>query len=198
MGMMDKMMGAWMGRMSNEEKENMMDGMMDKMMSSFSAEEKQNLMAQMMPKMMADVNMLEMMPKMMLTMMPKLFGEIKALLAEQGIELDLMEVMPKIMGPMMATMLREVPAEKMVEKKEKMMTKIFQREDLARAIPERQQHMMPGCMKRLMENIPYEEKVQYATHILEILVTKGGENISAEQRSDYKAKLTAVIEGGLN
>ncbi|MBD3257231.1 hypothetical protein GF377_02270 [candidate division GN15 bacterium] len=195
--MMDKMMGAWMGRMSNEDKEKMMDGMMDKMMSTFSNEEKQQLMAQMMPRMMADVNMLEMMPKMMLTMMPKMFDEVKGIMAEQGKEFDLMEIMPEVMGPFMSTMLREVPAEKMVDHKEKMMAKVFEREDLRMAIPQRQQQMMPGCMKRMMENIPYEEKLPYATHILEILVKHGSENITDDQKADYKAKLLDVVNNGL-
>lgn len=197
MGLMDTMMGAWMGRMSNEEKEKMMDSMMDKMMSTFTAEEKQQMMAEMMPKMMADINMLEMMPKMMLTMMPKMIDEVKAIMSEQGKEFDFMEVMPKVMGPFMSTMLREMPADKMVEKKENMMTKMFERDDLKKAIPERQQQMMPGCMKRLMENIPYEEKLNYATHILGILVTNGAQDITDAQKADYKNKLLAVINDGL-
>jgi hypothetical protein len=197
MGLMDRMMGAWMGRMSKEEKNEMMDGMMDKMMSTFTAEEKQQMMEQMMPKMMADINMLDMMPKMMLTMMPKMIDEVKALLAEQGKSFDLTEVMPKVMGPFMLTMLREVPAEKMVEHKEHMMTKMHEREDLRLAIPERQQQMMPGCMKRMMENIPYEEKAKYAPHLLGILVTNGSENITTDQKVDYKNKLLATINNNL-
>ena len=197
MGLMDKMMGAWMGRMSKEEKNEMMDGMMDKMMSTFTAEEKQQMMEQMMPKMMADINMLDMMPKMMLTMMPQMIGEVKAIMAEQGKEFDFMEIMLKIMGPFMSTMLHEIPPEKMVEKKEKMMEKMFERDDLRMAIPERQQQMMPGCMRRIMENVPYEEKLNYATHILGIIVTNGAKDITDEQRADYKNKLLDVINNGL-
>ncbi|MBD3169222.1 MAG: hypothetical protein GF307_07040 [candidate division Zixibacteria bacterium] len=191
--MMDKMMGVMLGGMSKEDKDAMMDKMMDKMMGTMSKEEKQEMMLKMMPKMMEQINMLEIMPKMMLTMMPKMFDEVKAIMAEHGKEVDMMEIMPRIMGPFMSTMLREMPAEKMVDRKENMMSKMFEREDLKVAIPERQQQMMPGCMKRLMENIPYDEKLSYATHILGILATHGSKGISDEQKANYKAKLLEVI-----
>jgi len=47
-----------------------------------------------------------------------------------------------------------------------------------------------------MENIPYEEKHPYATHILEILVKNGSANLSDEEKSDYKQRLVAVLDAG--
>ena len=194
MSMMEWMMGKMMNRMSKEEKEAMMDGAMAKMMDGMSTEEKQQMMATMMPKMMEGVRMVEMMPKMMLTMMPMMFDEVKGIMAEQGKEFDLMEVMPRVMGPFMSGMLEVVPAEAMVKKKEHMFEQVFeQRSELRKKIPARQMHMMPGCMRRLMENISYEEKVQYAQHILGILVEKGAENLSDTERADYLASLRAII-----
>jgi hypothetical protein len=135
-----------------------------------------------------------MMPKMMLTMMPMMFDEIRAIMAAQGKEIDLTEIMPTIIGPFMSGMLEVVPAERMVEHKEVMFGRMFeQREDLRTKIPERQMEMMPGCMRRLMENISYDEKVQYAEHILGILVEKGSENLSEDQRADYLARLRAAV-----
>ena len=72
MGMMDKMMGMMMGKMSKEEKDQMMDKMMNKMMGECSQEEKMEMMMTMMPKMMEGMNMMEMMPQMMSTMMSKM------------------------------------------------------------------------------------------------------------------------------
>ncbi len=43
----------------------MMEGMMPVMMKGVSSEEKQEMMLKMMPMMMADIDMAEMMPKMM-------------------------------------------------------------------------------------------------------------------------------------
>jgi len=194
MGMMDWMMGKMMKGMSKEEKEAMMDSAMAKMMADMTTAEKQEMMATMMPKMMEGISMVEMMPKMMLTMMPMMFSEIKAILAEQGQQIDLMEIMPRIMGPFMSGMLSVVPAEKMVEKKEQMFTRILeQRPELREKIPARQMEMMPGCMRRLMENISYEEKLQYAEHVVGILVEKGGENLTPGERSTYLARLRAAV-----
>ena len=69
MGMMEKMMGLMMARMSQEEKDEMMGTMMDKFFADMTPEDKQNMMAAMMPKMMEGMNMMEMMPKMMMGMM---------------------------------------------------------------------------------------------------------------------------------
>ena len=69
MEMMDKMMESMMGGMSKEEKEEMMGKMMEKFFAGMTAEDKQKMMEQMMPKMMEGVNMMDMMPKMMMSMM---------------------------------------------------------------------------------------------------------------------------------
>ncbi|MBD3218607.1 MAG: hypothetical protein GF310_10050 [candidate division Zixibacteria bacterium] len=52
-------------------------------------------------------------------------------------------------------------------------------------------------MKRIMENIPYEEKANYATHILDILVTNGSQNLSEDQNADYKNRLLAIINNNI-
>ena len=130
MGMMDWMMGKMMKNMSAADKEVMMDNAMAKMMGDMSIEEKQSMMQKMMPKMMEGVSMVELMPKMMLTMIPMMFDEVKAIFEAQGKEFDPIEFMPKIIAPMMLGMLETVPSEKMVEKKEKMFEKIFQHEKL--------------------------------------------------------------------
>ena len=52
MGMMEKMMGFMMGRMSKEEKDDMMGKMMDKFFADMTADDKKKMMAEMMPKMM--------------------------------------------------------------------------------------------------------------------------------------------------
>ena len=83
MGMMDKMMGLMMGRMSKEEKKEMMGGVMDKFFADMTAEDKGKMMMEMMPKMMmgmmgdsesvcknGQTAEMPMMPQMMMDMMP--------------------------------------------------------------------------------------------------------------------------------
>ena len=69
MGSMDEMMEAMMGSMSKEERMEMMGTMMEKFFAGMTTEDKQKMMEQMMPKMMEGVNMMEMMPRMMMSMM---------------------------------------------------------------------------------------------------------------------------------
>ena len=196
MGMMDKMMGIMMGRMSKEEKESMMNNAMDKMMGDLTEEEKQKMMLEMMPKMMEGINMLDIMPKMMLTMIPKMFQEVKDIMAEQGKELDVKELLPKIMAPMMSTMLEGIESEKMVEHKEEMMERIFPMADLHHKIPQRQMEMQPGCIKRLMKNITFEDRIGYSAKILGIMVEEGIQGVGEEQKQAFRSNLQAIIDSG--
>ncbi len=196
MGMMDKMMGIMMGRMSNEEKESMMNNAMDKMMGEMTMEEKQKMMLEIMPKMMEGINLLDMMPRMMLTMMPRMFDEVKAILAEQGKELDVKELLPKIMAPMMSTMLGGIEAEKMVQHKEEMMERIFPIADLNHKIPQRQMEMQPGCIKRLMKNISFEDRIGYTVKILGIMAEEGTSGMGEEQKQEFRSRLQTIIDSG--
>lgn len=69
MSIMERMMGTMMERMSPEDKEAMMDSMMEKFFADITPEEKQKMMTDMMPKMMEGMDMSEMMPRMMMSMM---------------------------------------------------------------------------------------------------------------------------------
>jgi hypothetical protein len=196
MGIMDWMTGLMMGKMSKDEKESMMNNAMNKMMGDMSTEEKQRMMMEMMPKMMEGINMLDMMPRMMLTMMPRMFDEIRGILAEQGKELKVKELLPKIMAPMMSTMLGGIESEKMVQHKEEMMERVFPMLDLGQKIPQRQMEMQPGCIKRLMKNILYEDRIAYTEKILGIMVEEGASGMIEEQTEEYRSKLQKIIDSG--
>jgi len=92
MGMMDRMMGFMMGRMSKEEKGEMMDRMMGNFFADMTAEDKRKIMEAMMPRMMEGINMMEMMPQCLNVMLPKMPQEKRidfvlkmiATLMEQG------------------------------------------------------------------------------------------------------------------
>ena len=67
--MMDNMMDKFFADMSADDKQKMVDTMMDKFFADMSAEDRQKMMAEMMPKMMEGMNLREMMPQMMMSMM---------------------------------------------------------------------------------------------------------------------------------
>jgi hypothetical protein len=125
-----------------------------------------------------------------------MFDEIKGILAEQGKELDVKELLPKITAPMMSTMLGGIESEKMVQHKEEIMERIFPMADLSHKIPERQMEMQPGCIKRLMNNIPFEDRIAYTIKILGIMVEEGTGGMVEEQKQTFRAKLQTIIDSG--
>lgn len=121
MGMMERMMGFMMGRMSKEEKEEMMGKMMEKFFADMTPEDKQKMMGAMMPKMMEGVNMMEMMPQMMMGMMGEGEGGMMGMMSkmmEGGKETET-PMMPQMMMEMMPQclkmMLPNVPKEKRID-----------------------------------------------------------------------------------
>ena len=104
MHLMDKMMEFMMGRMSEQEKEEMMSKMMDKFFATMSAEDKKAMMAEMMPKMMAGVNMMEIMPKMMMGMMASGKGNS----GMPGMMAQMMDGAGQTQGGMMPHMMSEM------------------------------------------------------------------------------------------
>ncbi len=123
MGVMDKMMGVMMGRMSKGEKEEMMGKMMEKFFADMTAEDKQKMMGEVMPKMMEGVNMMEMMPKMMMGMMGGGEGEggmmgmmSKMMGGGQGTEMSMMpQMMMGMMPQCLKIMLPNMPKEKRID-----------------------------------------------------------------------------------
>jgi hypothetical protein len=119
MHLMDKMMEFMMGRMSEQEKEEMMSKMMDKFLSTMSVEDKKAMMAEMMPKMMKGVSMMEMMPKMMMGMMgggdgkSGMSGMMAKMMGGDGQSRSAMmphmmvEMMPHCLGTMLPNMPKE-------------------------------------------------------------------------------------------
>jgi hypothetical protein len=134
MGMMDKMMGLMMGRMTKEQKEAMMGGMMDKFFADMTPDDKSKMMAQMMPKMMEGVNMMEIMPQMMSSMMGGAEGEggmmgMMSKMTEGGKESE-MPMMPQMMMEMMpkclTMMLPKIPKEKRIDFVSNMVTTLVE------------------------------------------------------------------------
>ena len=132
MSMMDRMMDFMMGRMSKEEKETMMGGMMDKFFADMTTDDKSKMMAQMMPKMMEGVNMMEMMPRMMMSMMGGEEGEggmmgMMSKMKEGGKEMPMMpQMMTEMMPRCLTIMLPNIPKEKRIDFVSKMVTTLVE------------------------------------------------------------------------
>ena len=150
---MDEMMGAMMGSMSKEERQDMMGTMMEKFFADMTVEDKQKMMEQMMPKMMEGINFMEMMPRMMMGgdesaggmmgMMSQMMGSGK----EKG-----MPIMPNMMTQMMPhclnMMLPNVPKEERVEFVLDMVAKLIEQGSVGMTDEEKDEFMA-----RILEKI---------------------------------------------
>lgn len=190
MGMMDFMMGRMMKAMSKEDKEAMMDGMMDKMLADFTVEEKMEMMTTMMPKMMQDLPMLELMPKMMLDMMPLLFAEIRVYPERFGVkDFDFKIFMRGMMEKVMPVMVKGVGPEKMVEMKEEFMATMMESTELAQLMPEMKTKMMPGCMQDMLPRLPKDKRAEFAKHVIGILKEQGTADMNEQEREAFLKEL---------
>jgi hypothetical protein len=113
--MMDEMIDSMMAGISKEEKQGMMAKMVEKFFADMTAEDKQKMMEQMMPRMMEGVNMMDIMPRMMASMMGG--GEGSG---------GMMGMMPQMMSAMvpqcLTMMLPSIPKEQRIEFVLKMVT----------------------------------------------------------------------------
>jgi len=115
---MDEMMGAMMGSMSKEERQDMMGTMMEKFFADMTVEDKQ--------KMMEGINMMEMMPKMMMGMMGGsqggsecgggMMGMMSQMMGGQGMGMTMMpHMMTQMMPNCLNAMLPSLPKEQRVD-----------------------------------------------------------------------------------
>jgi 3-deoxy-D-arabino-heptulosonate 7-phosphate (DAHP) synthase len=93
-------------------------------------------------------------------------------------------------------MLGGIEAEKMVQHKEDMMERIFPMADLSHKIPQRQMEMQPGCIKRMMNNISFEDRVNYTEKILGIMIEEGTAGMDEKQKEEFNSKVQTIIDSG--
>ncbi len=166
MGMMDKIMGIMMGRMSKEEKDEMMDKMMGQFFADMTAEDKQKMMAEMMPKMMEGVNMMEMMPRMMMSMMGGGDSEGGMMGGGEG-KGGMMGMMDKMMGGGQG---EEMPM-----------------------MPQMMMGMMPQCLKIMLPNMQKEKRIDFVLEIVATLMEHGCADMSNKEKEDLVAKIIEKV-----
>ena len=76
---------------------NMMVNMMPAMMKGISPEEKEDLMLKMMPMMLEDIDLVELLPKMMTAMLPTMLPELLAHLSKDGAHTKFLELFATVM-----------------------------------------------------------------------------------------------------
>ncbi|MDG6243886.1 MAG: hypothetical protein QCH31_05785 [Methanolobus sp.] len=143
---------------------NMMEKMMEFMMGRMSKEEKEEMMDKMMGNFFADMTK-EDKENMMENMMPKMM---------EGV--NMMEMMPKMMMG-----------------EEGMMSKMMQANEGAgmSMMPNMMMEMMPNCLNIMLPNVPAEERTEFVLKMVEVLVEKGSQGMSEDERTAF---VSSVME----
>jgi len=188
MGMMDKMMEFMTGRMSKEDKEQMMDKMMEKFFGDMTAAEKQKMMAEMMPKMMEGVNMMDLMPQMMMTMMGG--GQ-----SGEGMMSRMMGMMSGMHAggkghntPDSGTMGNA--SEHMKTQPMAGMTGCGHGMHM---MPHMMTEMMPHCLGMMLPSMPKENRADFISKIVAVLMEKGTSGMSDEEKSECIGKIVEQV-----
>lgn len=110
---------------------NMMESTMPVMMKGISPGEKEELMLQMMPMMMKDMDLAELLPKMMTALVPTMLPELLAFLSKDGAHAKLLELFATVM-PNVCEVLDKP---KLAEKKDALLTELMSHNTFREKMP---------------------------------------------------------------
>lgn len=110
---------------------NMMESTMPVMMKGISPGEKEELMLQMMPMMMKDMDLAELLPKMMTGLVPTMLPELLAFLSKDGAHAKLLELFATVM-PNVCEVLDKP---KLAEKKDALLTELMSHNTFREKMP---------------------------------------------------------------
>jgi len=167
----------------------MMEGMMPVMMKGVSPEEKQELMLGMMPLMMADVDLMEMMPKMMAAMIPAMLPQLLEAMSREGAAEKRLDRMAGLMPSLCQLIDKRVLA----EKKDAMVARLLEREEFRENMPRCFVQGIPlmirGCFEHFFPHLPKEERQAFIATMIQLLVEAGTGDFTVEERR-------ALLPGG--
>ena len=109
----------------------MMENMMPVMMKGISPEEKEDLMLKMMPMMMEDIDLAELLPRMMTVMLPAMLPELLTFLTKDGAHAKVLELFATVM-PNVCEVLDKP---KLAEKKDALLAELMSHETFREKMP---------------------------------------------------------------
>ena len=160
----------------------MMEGMMPVMMKGVSSEEKQDLMLKMMPMMMADIDMAEMMPKMIAAMLPELLPKISEFKSQDDAGGKMLDRMANVMP----NMCEVIDKKALAEKKDAMVSKLMEREGFRERMPKCFAKGMPlmvrGFFEHFLPVLSKEERKKFVSTVVSMMLEYGAQDFSDEEK----------------
>ena len=150
----------------------MMETMMPVMMKGVSSEEKQELMLKMMPMMMEDMDLGELLPKMMMAMIPSMLPELLAFLSKDGSHAKLLELFATVMP----NVCEVIDKPKLAEKKDAVLTELMSHKTFRDKMPKCFTAGFPIIFKGFIDHfypaITKEERDQFIAQMMSNLLNE--------------------------
>lgn len=162
----------------------MMERMIPVMMKGISSKEKEDMMLKMMPMIMKEIDMAEMMPKMMSAMLPELLPQFFDMMNNKDIGQMLLDKMSMIMPNVCEVINKEVLA----QKKDIMVSNLMQRETFKERMPkcfaDGMPKMVKGCFEHFMPELSKEERKAFMSSIIRPMLENGTKDFTQEEKEE--------------
>lgn len=162
----------------------MMESMMPVMMKGISSEEKQEMMVKMMPMMMADIDLLELMPKMLTALLPAILPQFIEILTEEGAHAKLVPILSTVMP----NVCEVIDKKSLAEKKDAMVVELMKqpafKEKMPRCFAKGLPLMIKGCFENFLPELNEEERREFVTSMVSMLIQYGGKELSEAERRE--------------
>ncbi|MBD3237425.1 MAG: hypothetical protein GF330_12030 [Candidatus Eisenbacteria bacterium] len=160
----------------------MMEGMMPVMIKGISPEERETLMLEMMPMMMKEVDLTELMPKMMASVLPAMLPQLLDQMHQEGAGERMLDTMAQVMPNVCETIDKEVLA----QKKDAMLSKLMQREAFREKMPrcfiKGVPVMVRGCFEHFFPSLTKEERRAFISRMMRMMLEAGTGDFSDEEK----------------
>ena len=154
----------------------MMDSMMPVMLRGISKEEKEDLMLKMMPMMMEDIDLTELLPRMMTAMLPAMLPELLAFLSKDGAHEKLLELFATVMP----NVCEVIDKPKLAEKKDALLAELMSHEIFREKMPKCFTAGFPVMFKGFVDHfypaITIEERNAFISQMISNLINSLSQN----------------------
>ena len=154
----------------------MMESMMPLMMKGISPEEKEDLMLKMMPMMMEDIDLTELLPRMMTAMLPAMLPELLAFLSKDGAHAKLLELFATVMP----NVCEVIDKPKLAEKKDALLADLMSHEIFREKMPKCFTAGFPVMFKGFVDHfypaITIEERNAFISQMISNLINSLSQN----------------------
>jgi hypothetical protein len=154
----------------------MMESMMPLMLKGISSEEKEDLMLKMMPMMMEDIDLTELLPRMMTAMLPAMLPELLAFLSKDGAHAKLLEHFATVMP----NVCEVIDKPKLAEKKDALLADLMSHEIFREKMPKCFTAGFPVMFKGFVDHfypaITIEERNAFISQMISNLINSLSQN----------------------